>query len=191
MAFRSGCGLRLLSHVINYNANNLASRAIRCWSVSRRLGLTSLRGPHVTKCSTRPDRRQRDRQRYGFRLGYGAGARRRLFEDRVSLRDCRLRDEIITPACSVSNYGTTVEGTAIPSHTGRNRSRVSLQQRRDRAEREPRTAGYVLFSAANANWPRGGPYTVRCSTELTTDLNRGNNSAPPRAKCVEGLECGT
>jgi hypothetical protein len=75
----------------------------------------------------------------------------------------------ITPACSVYNYGTATQSYPVRMKIGgfyNNTVQVTGHPGLTRL--------YVTFPAYSA-WPRGGPYPVTCSTELTGDMTPGND----------------
>jgi hypothetical protein len=94
----------------------------------------------------------------------------------------------ITPACSVYNYGSTTESYTVrmlvgtgPSYIYNGTASVSSHGSGQRF--------YVTFSTLTVNWPRGA-YAVNCSTELTGDVNSGDNRAPARSTTVQVRDVG-
>jgi len=96
----------------------------------------------------------------------------------------------ITPACSVSNYGTTTEGAYLVRMLVGTGPAYYYNGTAVAPSLDPGERGYVAFSPVVVNWPRGGPYTVRCSTELTGDLCASNNRAPDRTVSVQVQDVG-
>jgi len=97
----------------------------------------------------------------------------------------------VTPACSVYNYGmATVGGYAVRMLVGTGPS-YYYNGTATAPSLDPGEQGYVVFSTTTANWPRGGPYAVRCSTELASDSNRSNNQAPQQSVSVQVRDVGS
>ncbi|MBN2538081.1 hypothetical protein JXB37_07395, partial [candidate division WOR-3 bacterium] len=76
--------------------------------------------------------------------------------------------DVVTPACSAYNHGTTSESYSIRMRIGAGYSQAAVVN-----NHLPGTRRYVTF----ANWTAGAPgtYPVRCSTELVLDLVRAND----------------
>ena len=96
----------------------------------------------------------------------------------------------VTPACSVANYGTTTEGSYTVRMLVGTGPAYLYTGTATAPDVNPGQRGYVAFSSTVADWPRGGPYTVRCSTEFTNDANRGNNQAPQGTVSVQVRDVG-
>jgi hypothetical protein len=78
---------------------------------------------------------------------------------------------VVTPACTVTNYGSTVESYRIRMKIGtfyNDTARVTSQAAGSKLR--------VTFPNWTANQV-GGPYAVTCSTELATDMKAVNNKA--------------
>jgi hypothetical protein len=75
---------------------------------------------------------------------------------------------VVTPACSVYNYGTTTESYNVRMKIGGfyNETTYVLNH-------SPGSRSYVTFP----NWTalQRGTHTVKCSTELATDMNKAND----------------
>jgi hypothetical protein len=96
----------------------------------------------------------------------------------------------ITPACSVYNYGMTTEGGyQVRLLVGTGPSYL-CNVTATAPSHSPGEPAYVTFSPLTANWPRGGPYPVRCSTELANDAVRNNDEGPQRTVSVQVRDVG-
>jgi hypothetical protein len=76
--------------------------------------------------------------------------------------------EVIVPACSLYNYDTTTESYSVRMHIGSGYDQLVAVNNHAGG-----SAQYVEFPAWTAR-PRGA-FSVRCSTELTTDADRSND----------------
>ena len=174
-----------------YNVNNLASGDSPLVSFSP-AWIPALRGPHVTKCKCRPDRRQRDRQRYGFRAWLRCWCATSAVRRSSFLRDCRLRDEYYAGVVQVVNHADDGRRRAMPcAHAWSERVQgISTTAPRPGAEREPRTAGLRLVLGRQCQLAARRAIHGSLLNRVDTDLNRGNNSAPPRSVSLQVRDVG-
>jgi hypothetical protein len=77
---------------------------------------------------------------------------------------------VVTPACSVYNYGTTTETYSVRMKVG-----TGYNQTATVSSHAPGARRYITFPNWTAS-PRG-TYAVTCSTELATDMYHGNDKA--------------
>jgi hypothetical protein len=75
---------------------------------------------------------------------------------------------MVTPACSVQNYGTATEDYAVRMRIG-----SYYNQTASIGSHAPGSRVYVTFPSL-ANWPRG-TWSVTCSTELAADVAPAND----------------
>ncbi len=80
---------------------------------------------------------------------------------------------VVTPACSVYNYGTTTATYLVRLKLG---SPAFYTATASVSFHNPGTSVYLTFPPTTANWPRGN-HPVSCSTELSGDINPGNDKA--------------
>ena len=78
---------------------------------------------------------------------------------------------LVTPACSVYNYGNTTVNYTVRMKVGDFFTTTASV-----TNHAPGTKRYVQFSPTIVNWPRG-TNPVTCSTELTGDINTANDKA--------------
>ncbi|MEO0101362.1 MAG: CARDB domain-containing protein [candidate division WOR-3 bacterium] len=76
---------------------------------------------------------------------------------------------VVTPACSVYNYGTTPATYVVRMKVGTFFTTTATV-----SGHNPGTRIYVTFPTINNNWPRG-THTVTCSTEASGDINNNND----------------
>ncbi len=76
--------------------------------------------------------------------------------------------QVITPACSVYNFGTTTENYSVRLRVGDFSTTGTV------SSHSPQTRLYLTFPTINADWLRGN-HSVSCSTELATDANPEND----------------
>ena len=77
---------------------------------------------------------------------------------------------VVTPACSVANYGTTTETYSVRCKIG-----SFYNQTASVTSHVPGTRAYVTFASWTAN--QRGTHSVSCSTELAGDAVEPNNKA--------------
>lgn len=84
---------------------------------------------------------------------------------------------VVTPACSVYNYGNVTLNTGWLNDTGYTvRMKIGSfydQTTRVKTEHSPGTALYVTFQSWTAN--QSGSHVVSCSTEYANDMNKTND----------------
>jgi hypothetical protein len=76
--------------------------------------------------------------------------------------------DVITPACSVANFGTTTESYRVRLKVG-----TAYEETAHVSGHAPNTRVAVTFPP-HSDWPRGR-WAVSCSTELAGDLNSAND----------------
>jgi hypothetical protein len=127
-------------------------------------------GTHLVSCSTELTT---DRQRLNDRKTDSVIVRPPFFRDVGCLRIIQPTGvvdsgEVLTPTCSVYNYGTTTESYSVRMKIGTFYNQTAFIQNHN-----PGTARYLRFP----DWtPRiRGSFPVSCSTELLGDMNTGND----------------
>jgi hypothetical protein len=80
---------------------------------------------------------------------------------------------VVTPACSVYNYGDNYPTYPVRMKIGNPSNPLYNKTVIDTASPSNRSK-YVEFESTYANWPRG-KHPVRCSTEYANDMNKSND----------------